>query len=168
MSVWSDEDYELYVTLLRLGLLPDICNYVYLQNYFQTLFFVKQGLDNIDTTMLQFYNLKILDLSNNKITVLENVPPHLEELRLNSNLIDEIRGPVQENLLHLGLSYNLISNVDSDPMQAISTFFPNLFSLNLSFNQLENLDTTVTQLQALENLKILILQGNPLSLTNNC
>ena len=100
--------------------------------------------------------------------MLENVPPHLEELRLNSNLIDEIRGPVQENLLHLGLSYNLISNVDSDPMQAISTFFPNLFSLNLSFNQLENLDTTVTQLQALENLKILILQGNPLSLTNNC
>ncbi len=108
--MWSDEGYELYVTLLRLGLLPDICNYVYLQNYFQTLYFVKQGLTMIDTTMQQFFNLKILDLSHNKIRVVENIPPHLEELRLNSNLVDEIRGPVQTSLLHLGLSYNYLAS----------------------------------------------------------
>ena len=58
--------------------------------------------------MQDLLNLRILDLSQNKITVIENTPPQLEELYLNSNLVTEIKGPVNSSLLHLGLAYNYI------------------------------------------------------------
>lgn len=51
LNQWSDEAYDLYVSILRLGLLPDICNSIYLNNYFKSLRFIKQGIFEIDLTM---------------------------------------------------------------------------------------------------------------------
>ena len=118
--------------------------------------------DEIDIMWREFTKLKVLDLTNNAITVLENTPPNLQELYLNSNNIWEIRGPINSNLLHLGLAFN---HIDEQLLYDITRFYPSLFSLNLSHNRLTNLTQTVEILQGLPSLKVLVMRGNPCCLT---
>ena len=164
LTKFSNEAFSLYVKILRLGLLPDICNSIYLNNYFNSLFFVKQNIFEIDISMRDLQNLKILRLPQNKITAVANVPPFLEELDLTSNLVSEIRGPVNGNLLHLGLAYN---QVCSDQMRPITKYYPGLFSLNLSFNRLEDLKDVCRELSVLDGLRIATFYGNAISMQEN-
>lgn len=123
--------------------------------------FPKLKISSIDDQMLRLLNLRVLDLSFNRVKTLQNVPPELEELYLNSNCITEIKGPVNRSLLHLGLGYNQIK---LEHLSDIAKFYPNLFSLNLSFNEIEELDKTTAELKTLTNLKVLKLMGNPVAL----
>ena len=65
------------------------------------------------------------------------------------------------NLIHLGLSYNRIRNVT---LAVISKNFPNLFCLDASFNELSDFKSSLNWLEELTKLKMLYVQGNPLSL----
>ena len=59
---------------------------------------------------MRFENLAILNLTNNKITTIENLPPNLRELNLTGNLVDHIeplRTPLT-SLIHLGVAHNLL------------------------------------------------------------
>jgi Leucine-rich repeat (LRR) protein len=64
-------------------------------------------------------------------------------------------------LIHLGLSYNAIS--DSSLSKIVSAF-PKLFCLDLSHNRLESIKDSIKGLASLSDLKMLYLQGNPLML----
>lgn len=125
---------------------------------FEEISFKGYQITQIDFLAKDFENLKILNLDNNRITIIENTPPNLEELYLNSNMVTKIRGPENKNLLHLGLSFN---SVDLFHLEDIFYFYPNLFSLNLSHNKLVDLEETVNILLRLKNLKVLVLRGNP-------
>jgi hypothetical protein len=127
----------------------------------EVLFFPSMKLSEIDFLWREFDKLKILDLSNNKISTLENTPSNLEELYLNSNNVTWVKGPLNKKLLHLGLAYN---HVDTYLLNDIYRFYPNLFSLNVSHNKLIGLEQTVEIWCQFADLKILILRGNPCAL----
>lgn len=108
--------------------------------------------------------MQILNLSNNKIKRVQNLPVSLKELYLTNNQICEfelLRMPLK-NLVHIGLAYNSISN---EHMPTIARNFPNLFCLDLSYNELCDLGAAITQIEKLAGLKVLYLAGNPLALT---
>lgn len=128
---------------------------------FEVLNFQATGLSEIDILTKDFENLKILDLSNNKIVAIENTPPNLEELYLNSNIVNKIRGPKNTSLLHLGLSYN---QIELYHLTDIYMYYPSLFSLNLSHNKLIDLEQAVEVISKFDKLKVLVLRGNPFAL----
>jgi len=93
----------------------------------------------------------------------------LEVLELGSNQIYDLSSLCLQppHLLHLGLSYNRLSNNQQTNCFFIPHLWPHLKSLDLSFNDFDQLSTTVAGLQSLPSLKSLALQGNPLSLLPN-
>jgi len=92
----------------------------------------KAGIERLDAHIEQFSNLVILNLSFNKLETVEHLPPNLKELHLAANSIKSIRPTrVCESLIHLGLSYNRVSE---DQLSTICMNFPNLFSVDLAFN----------------------------------
>ena len=105
----------------------------------------------------------MLNLSHNRITKIQNLPPNLKELNLTNNQISEIKylTPLK-SLIHLGLSYNQISNQN---VPLIVRNFPSLFCLDLQHNTLCDLSHSIQFFQKLENLRLLYLAGNPLALT---
>lgn len=131
---------------------------------FEILNFSASSIKEIDLLAKDFEKLKVLDLSNNGITTIENTPPNLEELYLNSNQVCKVRGPVNPNLLHLGLAYNQINEYH---LTDIYMYYPNLFSLNLSHNKLADLEETVAVLKKMGSLKVLVLRGNPFVLMDS-
>ena len=165
---FSDEAYELSVYVQKLGLLPDMCTTFYLTRYFQTLFMKNKRLGAIDPEMCDFENLRVLNLAHNNVRRVENLPPRLEELYLSSNQVSEIGGPPNEHLLHLGISYNCL---DSSAVASIAKFYPKLFSLDLAFNEMNDLRVALEFLQGMDELRVLVLNGNPMMLLNrssNC
>ena len=125
---------------------------------FENLKFKAMKLLEIDMVSLEFKRLKVLDLSNNLIEVLENTPPNLEELYLNYNRVNFVRGPINTSLLHLGLSYNSIGEKQLDE---ILRFYPKLFSLNIGHNKLIHLKESAEICSKFSDLKVLVLRGNP-------
>jgi Leucine-rich repeat (LRR) protein len=119
----------------------------------------------MDQSLYKFENLQVLNLSNNSICRVENMPPQLRELNLTNNMIDEIetlRIPHQ-SLIHLGLSYNRVRNVT---LAVIAKNFPNLFCLDVSFNELSDFKSSLTWFEELNKLKMLYVQGNPIALSD--
>ena len=127
----------------------------------------KKAINKIDLSLVRFQNLKVLNLSFNKIQKLEFIPPNLEELYVNGNAINEIginqNKPLQ-NLIHLGISMNQIRQ---PVLTHIVKVFPNLFCLDVSYNELCDMNLTLVWLMQLSKLRMLSLEGNPLVLTNN-
>ena len=90
----------------------------------------------IDIQTLELQNLKILDLTSNQITKIENLPKNLEELYLNNNQVNKISlKSSHTSLLHLGLAYNQLTD---EVFIDVLSLFPNIFSLNVSFNSILN------------------------------
>ena len=95
-------------------------------------------------------------MSNNFIKRIENLPPHLQELSVSNNLVDEIE-PLRmahTSLIHLGLAYNKVRN---PAFVTIAKNFPNLFCLDLSFNELCDFRSALGWLEGLQHLKMLYL-----------
>lgn len=128
---------------------------------FEVIYFKSMKLQELDFISRDFEKLRILDLSNNYIQAVENTPPNLQELYLNSNDVTNIKGPVNRNLLHLGLAYN---HIDEYSLNDIHKYYPCLFSLNVSHNKLLNLEQTVEVCGQFSDMKILVLRGNPICL----
>jgi len=86
---------------------------------------------------MRFENLQILNLTNNKIQCIENLPPNLKELNLTGCFVDtvEVLKTPLTSLIHLGVAYNLL---ETPALKTIAANFPNLFCLDASFNNLCN------------------------------
>jgi U2 small nuclear ribonucleoprotein A' len=82
-----------------------------------------------------------LDLTNNRITVLENFA----------------RSP---HITHLYCAGNLIERIDAKNLR---TNLPNLFSLTLSYNNLSSLSELANLAEACPKLEELTLVGNPVT-----
>lgn len=79
----------MHLYIKKLGMMPDFCNEEYLINFFETLFFPRMGIENMDSSLLRMGNLQVLNLSYNKLTSLPTklLPPKLQELNLTGNMI---------------------------------------------------------------------------------
>lgn len=111
----------------------DICQEEYLLKFFKSFFAQRNNIGLMDSSLQKFQNLEVLNLSNNRISKVENLPPRLRELNLSNNFITELellRHPLT-SLIHIGLAYNKIENQN---LVTIQRNFPNLFCLDLSFN----------------------------------
>ncbi|KAJ7333778.1 Leucine-rich repeat-containing protein 43 [Desmophyllum pertusum] len=161
-STWSSEAESLREIAVKT---PDKLTEAFILKFFKSLRIVDKKVTEIDDGLLRLKNLKQLTLSANLIKNIDSkrLPKGLEELELAANQISDI-SPLcvcPPPLIHLGLSYNLISSITGH-MKSIS--WPHLLSLDLSFNNLADLYNTINVLKTLPKLKNLVLQGNPLAL----
>ena len=163
----SPEAVELSNIVKQLGLVPDLCVEEYILNFFKYLNLKQKVISTICPTAARLTSLKVLNLSFNCISRIENLPPNLEELYLNGNQVDHITLSVNKpfnSMYHLGLNRNKIRQT---ALSQIVKIFPNLFCLDLSFNDLCEIESAISWIKNLSNLKMLALEGNPLILTPN-
>ncbi|XP_073442105.1 leucine-rich repeat-containing protein 43 [Dendrobates tinctorius] len=136
-------------------------------SYFKQLRVVDKEVTEVDAQLIKFQNLEELVLSANKLKTVHsgNLPRNLKILELCSNHISSLKDlsinppPL---LQHLGLAYNRIQ-CSSESRFLTVDFWPNLVSLDLSFNDLTELFNVVSPISTLQNLRFLVLQGNPLT-----
>ncbi|NXK64203.1 LRC43 protein, partial [Sylvietta virens] len=134
----------------------------------RSLRILDKGVEEVDEGLLRFQQLEELILSANNISRVTSahLPRTLKFLELCFNAVDDLQDlcarPPPE-LQHLGLGYNRLRG-PSQEKHLTMDFWPNLVSLDLSFNILTDLLELVSQLSTLQNLHILVLQGNPLAL----
>ncbi|XP_048179013.1 leucine-rich repeat-containing protein 43 isoform X1 [Corvus hawaiiensis] len=125
-------------------------------------------VEEVDEGVLRFQQLEELILSANRISKVTSahLPRALKVLELCCNAVHDLQDlcarPPPE-LQHLGLGYNRLCGPSQEKHFTVD-FWPNLISLDLSFNSLTDLQGLVSQLSTLQNLRILVLQGNPLAL----
>ncbi|NXW67458.1 LRC43 protein, partial [Hirundo rustica] len=134
----------------------------------RSLRILDKGVEEVDEGLLRFQQLEELVLSANRIrrVTSAHLPRTLKVLELCCNAVDDLQDlcarPPPE-LQHLGLGYNRLCDPSQEKYFTMD-FWPNLVSLDLSFNSLTDLLELVSQLSTLQNLHILVLQGNPLAL----
>uniref|UniRef100_U3K3A0 Leucine rich repeat containing 43 n=1 Tax=Ficedula albicollis TaxID=59894 RepID=U3K3A0_FICAL len=126
-------------------------------------------VEEVDEGLLQFQQLEELILSANHISRVTSahLPRTLKVLELCCNAVGDLQDLCAQpppELQHLGLGYNRLCG-PSQEKHLTADFWPNLVSLDLSFNSLTDLPGLVCQLSTLQNLHVLLLQGNPLALT---
>ncbi|XP_053328550.1 leucine-rich repeat-containing protein 43 [Spea bombifrons] len=136
-------------------------------SYFKSVRLVDKQVSEVDEHLLRFHNLEELVLSANKITTIQssNLPRTLKVLELCSNQISSLKDLSRNppaTLQHLGLAYNRIK-LSSENIYLTSDIWPSLVSLDLSFNDLTDIFDLVPKLSTLPKLRILVLQGNPLT-----
>ncbi|XP_075425329.1 leucine-rich repeat-containing protein 43 [Ascaphus truei] len=163
---WSSEAQHLRDLAVKC---PELINDKFIFSYFKSLRVVDKEVNEVDENLLRFQNLEELVLSANKIRTLHSssLPRKLKVLELCSNQISSLKdlsANPPPRLQHLGLSYNRIC-CSSENIYLTARFWPNLLSLDLSFNDLNDLFDLVPRLSTLQQLRILVLQGNPLTFT---
>ncbi|XP_072456660.1 leucine-rich repeat-containing protein 43 isoform X2 [Notamacropus eugenii] len=147
---------------------PLIIGDAFLFSYFTSLRVVNKGVTLIDEDLLKFLKLEELILSANRIRAVEpmNLPPTLKVLELYGNEMTSIQclcSHPPPALQHLGVGHNkLIGFLESQYITA--NYWPNLVSLDLGYNDLTELRYMVAGLCTLPQLRLLVLQGNPLAL----
>ncbi|KAF0872129.1 LRC43 protein, partial [Crocuta crocuta] len=137
-------------------------------SYFRSLRVVDKQVSLVDEDLLKFINLEELVLSANQIKEINaaNLPPTLKVLELYGNKISSMEclcSPPPPRLQHLGLGHNKLQG-PLESLYVTSDHWPNLISLDLSFNDLTDLQGMTASLSALQRLRLLVLQGNPLAL----
>ncbi|NXL17528.1 LRC43 protein, partial [Setophaga kirtlandii] len=134
----------------------------------KSLRILDKGVEEVDEGLLQFQQLEELILSANHVSRVTSahLPRTLKVLELCYNDVDDLQDLCAQpppELQHLGLGYNQLCGPSQEKHLTVD-FWPNLVSLDLSFNSLTDLLGLVSQLCTLQSLRILLLQGNPLSL----
>ncbi|NXB19241.1 LRC43 protein, partial [Rhagologus leucostigma] len=134
----------------------------------KSLRILDKGVEEVDEGLLRFQQLEELILSANHISRVTSahLPRTLKVLELCYNAVGDLQGLCAQpplELQHLGLGYNRLCGPSQEKHLTVD-FWPNLVSLDLSFNSLTDLLGLVSQLSTLQNLRILVLQGNPLAL----
>ncbi|NXU69971.1 LRC43 protein, partial [Horornis vulcanius] len=134
----------------------------------KSLRILDKGVEEVDEGLLRFQQLEELILSANHISRVTSahLPRTLKVLELCCNAVDDLQDLCAQpppELQHLGLGYNQLCGPSQEKHLTVD-FWPNLVSLDLSFNSLTDLLELVSQLSTLQNLHILVLQGNPLAL----
>ncbi|XP_063272246.1 leucine-rich repeat-containing protein 43 isoform X2 [Prinia subflava] len=125
-------------------------------------------VEEVDEGLLRFQQLEELILSANHISRVPSahLPRSLKVLELCCNAVGDLQDLCAQpppELQHLGLGYNRLCGPSQEKHLTVD-FWPNLVSLDLSFNSLTDLLELVSQLSTLQNLHVLVLQGNPLAL----
>ncbi|KAE8635144.1 hypothetical protein XENTR_v10002528 [Xenopus tropicalis] len=146
---------------------PELITNQLIYSHFRSLRVVDKEVTSVDEQLLNFINLEELVLSANKITNASSssLPQTLKVLELGSNQISTLKDLTVNpppKLQHLGLAYNRIQH-PSESKYFTEEFWPNLVSLDLSFNDLTDIFDLVPNLCSLQHLRILVLQGNPLT-----
>ncbi|XP_078680272.1 leucine-rich repeat-containing protein 43-like isoform X1 [Branchiostoma floridae x Branchiostoma belcheri] len=159
---WSNEARELRELAVKS---PWLIDEKFIMKFFKTLKIIDKQITEVDAGLLGFPNLKELTLS---VNLLEHVnsthlPPNLEVLELCANQIRTLDSLCVQPppLLHLGLGYNHITDVDE---YLTGHYWPKLLSIDLGFNHLSDLLDVVRKVSELPKLRNLVLQGNPLAL----
>ncbi|XP_056390960.1 leucine-rich repeat-containing protein 43 isoform X2 [Hyla sarda] len=137
-------------------------------SHFKRLRIVDKEVTEVDRQLLKFQNLEELVLSANKLKTVHsgNLPRKLKILELCSNHISNFKDlsinppPL---LQHLGLAYNRIQ-CSLESLFPTTDIWPNLVFLDLSYNDLTDLFNLVSRISTLQSLRVLTLQGNPLTL----
>ena len=111
LAKWSEEAVELCLYVKKLGIIPDMCCEDFLLGFFLSLNFQKLGILQMDESLSRMTNIQVLNLSYNRIGLIEYLPRNLKELYITGNRIVEIRTGKVPSLIHLGAGYNAISNV---------------------------------------------------------
>lgn len=102
---------DLYDEIQINGYNKAICNKIFIRGIYEELVFDKENIEELDSEITSLRNLKLLRLNHNSIQKIANIPPNLKELSLYYNLTISIHEKIhQENLLFLGLGYNLLTN----------------------------------------------------------
>ncbi|NXS86415.1 LRC43 protein, partial [Erpornis zantholeuca] len=135
---------------------------------FKSLRLLGKGVEEMDEGLLQFQQLEELILSANHISRVTSahLPRTLKVLELCYNAVGDLQDLCAQpppELQHLGLGHNQLCGPSQEKHLTVD-FWPNLVSLDLGFNSLTDLLELVSQLSTLPNLRILVLQGNPLAL----
>ncbi|KAM4808157.1 leucine-rich repeat-containing protein 43 [Rhinophrynus dorsalis] len=161
---WSSEAQQLRKLAVQC---PELITDQLMYFYFKSLRVLDKEVSDVDEHLLRFHNLEELVLSANKITTIisSNLPRTLKVLELGSNHISDLKDLAVNpppKLQHLGLAYNRIC-CSSESKYLTSEFWPNLVSLDLSFNDLTDIFDLISKLSTLQQLRILVLQGNPLT-----
>ncbi|NXU34963.1 LRC43 protein, partial [Drymodes brunneopygia] len=135
----------------------------------RSLRILDRGVEEVDEGLLRFQQLEELVLIGNHISRVPSghLPRTLRVLELCCNAVCDLQDLCAQpppELQHLGLGYNRLCGPSQEKHLTLD-FWPNLVSLDLSFNSLTDLLGLVSQLTTLQNLRILVLQGNPLALT---
>ncbi|KAM9621909.1 leucine-rich repeat-containing protein 43 [Trichechus inunguis] len=147
---------------------PLMLSDVFFCSYFRSLRVVNKGVSLVDKGLLKFPKLEELVLSANRIREVKasNLPPTLKVLELYGNEITSVEclcACPPPGLQHLGLGHNkLLGPLES--LYVTADHWPNLVSLDLGFNDLTDLQSMVDSLHTLRQLRLLVLQGNPLAL----
>ncbi|XP_063029403.1 leucine-rich repeat-containing protein 43 [Melospiza melodia melodia] len=149
-------------------LAPELLHGSSVSQLVKSLRILDKGVEEVDEGLLQFQQLEELILSANHISRVTSahLPRTLKVLELCHNDVDDLQDLCAQpppELQHLGLGYNQLCGPSQEKHLTVD-FWPNLVSLDLSFNSLTDLLGLVSQLSTLQNLRILLLQGNPLSL----
>ncbi|XP_063272249.1 leucine-rich repeat-containing protein 43 isoform X5 [Prinia subflava] len=134
----------------------------------KSLRILDKGVEEVDEGLLRFQQLEELILSANHISRVPSahLPRSLKVLELCCNAVGDLQDLCAQpppELQHLGLGYNRLCGPSQEKHLTVD-FWPNLVSLDLSFNSLTDLLELVSQLSTLQNLHVLVLQGNPLAL----
>ena len=115
-----------------------------------------------DPELGKFGNLIELDVSENDLADIKNLPDSLEVLNaLSNSIVDLSSEPFSGKLQHLGVSFNRLR---CPAVIALPRFHRHLMSLDLSYNALVEISPIAAALSDLEHLRMLCLAGNPLSL----
>ncbi|CAB1318757.1 unnamed protein product [Coregonus sp. 'balchen'] len=154
----------------RLDIMWKIC-----QNF--ELFRALQNLTSLDLSYNKLHHvppevykhfpktLRRLSLSKNKLKVFDwetlTQLPHLEELDLSKNKLEQVACALTSSLKVLDLSHNRISQLAPGFLRGARS----LWVLDLSFNLLELINQTTFESEAENHLQQLSLQGNPLHCT---
>ncbi|XP_074410369.1 leucine-rich repeat-containing protein 43 isoform X3 [Zonotrichia albicollis] len=149
-------------------LAPELLHGSSVSQLVKSLRILDKGVEEVDEGLLQFQQLEELILSANHISRVTSahLPRTLKVLELCHNDVDDLQDLCAQpppELQHLGLGYNQLCGPSQEKHFTVD-FWPNLVSLDLSFNSLTDLLELVSQLSTLQKLRILLLQGNPLSL----
>ncbi len=126
----------------------------------ESLILRDQRLDSFPDEIVEFKNLRFLDLSMNNFS---SIPAgiselkNLEELVIAYSKINEVPNSIKglKNLKRLVLLYSQVEVVDKGICDLIK-----LVSINLSFNQLNTLPDCICQLESLKELNILYRKGS--------
>jgi hypothetical protein len=112
--------------------------------------------------------LEELSLTENLLSVINNLPKRLKILHVNANRYISLTRLKElpnlsksRELIHVGFSYNFIESIKKE------CFYNTIVSLDFSWNLLLDLENTIESLSCLPNLKLLCLFGNPLFLVTN-
>lgn len=125
---WSNDAGSLYEMVLadqRLSKNAQLHSPAFIVSHFKHMILTKMKVQKIDPAMLEFENLRELNISLNEIRTLEHLPPRLKVLDCYANSIEAIEFPETfHDLIFLGLGYNNISS-----MQTLQNLLPRLGSL---------------------------------------
>ncbi|NXU11035.1 LRC43 protein, partial [Pardalotus punctatus] len=149
-------------------LAPELLHGSRIFQVFKSLRMVDKGVEELDRGLLQFQQLEELILSANCISRVTSahLPRTLKVLELCYNAVGDLQDLCVQpppGLQHLGLGHNRLCGPSQEKHFTVD-FWPNLVSLDLSFNSLTDLLGLVSQVSTLPNLRILLLEGNPLAL----